>query len=104
MPEPTFAQLFDLITRGGALGIVVFALYGGYRKWYVWGYLYDEMVSQWQQRYDQMSTSWETRYDESCASYEQRITHITQERDRYLELALRSTNLAEHLANPNREP
>jgi len=45
--------LFGLLDRGGTLAVLVVIIYGGMRRWYVWGWHYDEMRRErdaWRQR------------------------------------------------------
>jgi len=61
----------DFIQAGGIVGILLLILVGGFRRWWVFGWYYNELM--------------------------ERHTNMRQERDAWKELALRSTNLAESL-------
>lgn len=41
----TIPELLDTITQGGVVGILIIIVVGGWRRWYVWKWTYDEIVA-----------------------------------------------------------
>jgi hypothetical protein len=49
----TLDQVLDFLNRGGMLAILLLIVLGGHRRWYVWGWLYEEKVKEsdeWKER------------------------------------------------------
>lgn len=44
MADPLITQLLALLTTGGLPGIVVLLIYGGMKRWYVFGWQYDDVT------------------------------------------------------------
>jgi hypothetical protein len=65
----TITDLLRLISQGGVLGLLIFLVFGGYKQWWVFGWLYREEKD--------------------------RTTKAEKERDDWRDLALHGTNLAE---------
>lgn len=42
-PSTTLQQILQWVRDGGLLGASVFLFYGGFKKWWVWGYQADEL-------------------------------------------------------------
>ena len=40
----TVAELLDITTKGGVIGLLLIIILGGWRRWYVWEWNYDELV------------------------------------------------------------
>lgn len=38
----TLAQVLSTLRDAGVIGLLVMIILGGYKKWWVWGYLYEE--------------------------------------------------------------
>lgn len=67
--DATFTDILKYVSQGGVLGLLFFILIGGYRKWWVFGWLYSES--------------------------EDRTKKAERERDDWRDLALHGTSLAE---------
>ena len=39
----TVAELLDIVTKGGVIGLLMVIILGGWRRWYVWKWAYDEL-------------------------------------------------------------
>lgn len=66
---PTITDLLKYVSQAGVLGLLVIILFGGYKKWWVFGWIYRES--------------------------EERTSKAEKERDDWRDLALHGTNLAE---------
>ena len=42
----TISELLDLVGRGGVTAMLMAALVGGFRGWYVWGWTYTAMMKE----------------------------------------------------------
>ena len=38
----TVEQVIDLVSRGGVITLLIFIGWGGYKQWWVWGWVYRE--------------------------------------------------------------
>jgi len=38
-------SIFDLISKGGVIALLISIVYGGYKKWWVFGWIYKESES-----------------------------------------------------------
>lgn len=50
----TFSQVLVTIRDAGVVGLLVLVIVGGYRKWWAWGFLYDQVVKErdeWKDKY-----------------------------------------------------
>lgn len=65
------STIFDYIQSGGLVGLFIIILWGGIKKWWVFGWQYNEL--------------------------RERLAKLEVEKDGWKELALRSANLAESL-------
>ena len=65
----TVTDALRWISQGGILGVLVFILLGGYKKWWVWGWIYEDA--------------------------EERATKAEKERDDWRDIALTGTSVAE---------
>lgn len=65
----TFADVLKLLSQGGVLGLLVYIIVGGYKQWWVWGWVHTEE--------------------------KERTLKAEKERDDWRDLALHGTNLAE---------
>ena len=54
--DPLVKEFLGYVKDAGALGLLVFAMIGGWRKWWVWGWQYDECCTD--------RTKYRTRSDE----------------------------------------
>jgi hypothetical protein len=70
---PSTDQIVKLLNSGGVLGLLVLVLVGGYKQWWVWGWLYTAHSNELQKQLDQM----------------------TNERNQWRDLSLRYANVAE---------
>lgn len=51
---PEFADFITAIDRGGVLVLLVTAVFGGLRGWYVWRWQVDKIEDAWSTRYGEM--------------------------------------------------
>lgn len=65
----TISEFFKYLSQGGVLGLLGLLIFGGYRKWWVFGWQYKDA--------------------------EERTTKAEKERDDWRDLALHGTTLAE---------
>lgn len=65
-------QLFTWLQKGGFAAIFAFILFGGYRKWWVFGWHYKEVVD--------------------------RLEKVEESNIKWMEIALRGTKVAENIA------
>jgi hypothetical protein len=42
----TVAELLDIVTKGGVIGLLLLITVGGWRRWYVWRWAYDEAIAE----------------------------------------------------------
>lgn len=42
----TTAEILDLITQGGIIGLLVLITVGGWRRWFVWYWTYKELADE----------------------------------------------------------
>lgn len=47
-------QVWDLLRDLGFAGCLIFILWGGYRRWWVWGYQLTELDTVWKERYNEL--------------------------------------------------
>jgi hypothetical protein len=40
----TIRELLDILSQGGILGLLVLIIYGGYKRYWVWGWSYSDKV------------------------------------------------------------
>lgn len=40
----TIAELLDIVTKGGVIATLLIVIVGGFRKWYVWYWQYNELL------------------------------------------------------------
>lgn len=69
LSDLTIQDLFKYLSQGGVLGLLIIMVYGGYKKWWVFGWIYQQS--------------------------EDRTSKAEKERDDWRDLALHGTNLAE---------
>jgi hypothetical protein len=72
-----------LLGQGGVLVALIIVIITGIRKFWVFGWQYQELKKQAEERYEEIGS---------------RCTAAEQDRDRFLELAFRGTNAAEEAA------
>lgn len=65
----TISELLNILRDAGIIGLLVVVLAGGFRKWWVWGWTYTDLVED--------------------------KRRVEQERDDWRQLALHGTSLAE---------
>lgn len=46
MEQITLSQVITTVRDAGAIGILVMILLGGYKKWWVWGYMYESAIKE----------------------------------------------------------
>lgn len=44
METGSLTGFFDFMNRAGVLGLLIWAMVGGYREWWVWGWQYRQVV------------------------------------------------------------
>lgn len=42
----TVVDLLDIVTKGGVIGLLLIIIVGGWRRWYVWKWNYDELLTE----------------------------------------------------------
>lgn len=67
--DVSITDAFKWVSQGGILGVLVFILVGGYKKWWVWGWIYQDA--------------------------EERAAKAEKERDDWRDIALTGTSVAE---------
>jgi hypothetical protein len=65
----TLAEILKYVSQGGVLGLLIVILFGGYKRWWVFGWIYKES--------------------------EERVAKAEKERDDWRDIALHGTTLAE---------
>lgn len=72
-------SLLDYLSRGSIITFLIIVVYGGYKRWWVFGWSYSEL---------------EERNQTAIAEVTNRCEAITREKDAWRETALKSSNIA----------
>lgn len=42
----TVQEIIRLVSDAGVIGLLVISIYGGFKRWYVWGWMYAELKAE----------------------------------------------------------
>lgn len=46
LTQITLSDILSTVRDAGVIGLLVIIIVGGHRKWWVWGYLYDQVLKE----------------------------------------------------------
>lgn len=85
MTDPTgFSAIIQLVQNGGVLALLLIALVGGYRGWWVFGTYHQIIITQWKERLETETRELRAQRDLAL-----------KERDEWKTLAIKGTSLTE---------
>lgn len=66
------ASFLDYVSRGGVVGLLIVILYGGFRRepWWVFGWVYRDLLGRYVRRGEQLDRWWETAQKATATAQE----------------------------------